>query len=214
MKITDFKVVYICPDHNEKYHRRKLHMDSLLTAMGFKEIVHFKSGTESYPDCLGLAIKSILTTYMEEPILLLEDDVESIDQMEFDYIESADAIYFGLSKWRGGFIKNECEGTAQFECYSKNQVRILNMLSGHAILFISKQYKNAVLNAISTNTVIKMQTDILMARLHSQFQVLANTVPTFYQSLKFNEEQTDPVNNVETATKIQINPDTLAVSQI
>lgn len=214
MKITDFKVVYICPDHNEKYHKRKLYMDSFLTSMGFKEIVHFKSGTESYPNCLGLAIKSILTTYMEEPILLLEDDVESIDQIEFDYVESADAIYFGLSKWRGSFIKNEFEGTAQFECYSKNQVRILNMLSGHAILFISKQYKNAVIDAMNEAVRTKSYNDVMMSRIQHKFQVLANTVPTFYQSLKFNQEQTDPLNNVETSTKITIHPDTLAVTQI
>ena len=139
MKITDFKVVYICPDHNEKYHTRKLHMDSLLTSMGFKDIIHFKSGTESYPDCLGIAIKDILTMYMEEPFLLLEDDIESINYINFDYVENADAIYFGLSKWKGSFIKNIDDGPAEFQPYSINQVRILNMLSGHAILFISKQ---------------------------------------------------------------------------
>jgi len=214
MKITDLKVVYICPDHNEKYHARKNHMDALLTTMGFKEIIHFKSGTEAYPECLAIAIKNILTTYMEEPFLLLEDDVESTNQMEFDYVEDADAIYFGLSIWKGSFIKNVCEGSAQFECYSKNQVRVLNMLSGHAILFISKKYKKAVIDALTSTIVPLMQSDILMARMHRQFKVLANIVPTFYQSLQFNQEQTDPLNNVETSTKIQIDSDTLAVIQI
>jgi hypothetical protein len=214
MKITDFKAVYICPDHNEKYHTRKLHMDALLTKMGFKDIVHFKSGTESYPDCLAISIKNILTTYMDEPILLLEDDVEAINTIDFNYVESADAIYFGLSKWKGSFIKNEWEGTAQFECYSKNQVRILNMLSGHAILFISKQYKNAVIDAMNEAVRTKTYNDVMMSRIQNKFQVLANTVPTFYQSLKFNQGQTDTNNNVETSTKIAIDPDTLTVRQI
>lgn len=46
MCIQDFKVVYICPDHNEKYHARKLHMGSMLATLGFKDVVHYKSGTD------------------------------------------------------------------------------------------------------------------------------------------------------------------------
>jgi hypothetical protein len=61
--IKDFKVVYICPDHNEKYHTRKAHMDDLLTAKGFKDVVHYKSGNERYPRCLAVANKEILKQY-------------------------------------------------------------------------------------------------------------------------------------------------------
>jgi hypothetical protein len=64
MRIQDFKVVYICPDHNEKYHARKVHMDTMLAELGFKDIVHFKSGTEGYPKCLANANVDILTQYM------------------------------------------------------------------------------------------------------------------------------------------------------
>jgi hypothetical protein len=206
--------VYICPDHNEKYHMRKLHMDSLLTSMGFKDIIHFKSGTELYPDCLGIAIKDILTMYMEEPFLLLEDDVESINYINFDYTENADAIYFGLSVWKGSFIENIHDGPAEFQPYSINQVRILNMLSGHAILFISKQYKNAVIDAMNEAVRTKTYNDVMMSRIQHKFLVLANTVPTFYQSLKFNQEQKNPSDNVEISTKITIHPETLVVRQI
>ena len=76
MRLQDFKVVYICPDHNDKYHARKVHMETLLTDLGFKDIVHYKSGTYSYPKCLNDATVDILTTYRYEPILVLEDDVE------------------------------------------------------------------------------------------------------------------------------------------
>ena len=97
MKIQDLKVVYICPDHNEKYHNRKLHMEKLLGDLGFKDINHFKSGNEKYPKCLSLATIDILTKYMDEPILVLEDDIESTGQYDFDFVPEADAIYFGLS---------------------------------------------------------------------------------------------------------------------
>jgi len=212
MKITDFKVVYICPDHNDKYHTRKVHMDALLTRMGFKDIVHFKSGTESYPTCLAIATKEILIKYMDEPFLLLEDDVHSTDQMEFDCAEGTDAIYFGLCRWRGSFVKNEWEGPVTLERYSKNQVRVLNMLTAHAILFISKQYKSAVIDAMDEAITTKSYNDVMMSRIQHKFQVLANTVPTFYQSFEFNEEQRQLSSNVETSTKIHIDADTLNIS--
>jgi hypothetical protein len=204
MKLTDIKVVYMCPDHNEKYNRRKNHMDVMLMKLGFRDIVHFKSGTEKYPDCLAKATKQILTTYLNEPILLLEDDVHIITVNEFDFIEKADAIYFGLTLWGGHKTKNSFEGRASFEHYSKNQARVLNMLSGHAILYISKCYKEAVINAMDDCIKNSTYNDVAMSRLQSHFLVLANKIPTFYQSLEFNEEQKNNTENVETWTKIRI----------
>ena len=95
MRIQDLKTIYICPDHNEKYHARKLHMDSLLTELGFKDFTHYKSGTEAYPRCLSIATIEILKQYPNIPILLLEDDIEFNGIDEFDFVDDADAIYFG-----------------------------------------------------------------------------------------------------------------------
>ena len=30
MKLQELKVIYICPEHNEKYQKRKAHMQALL----------------------------------------------------------------------------------------------------------------------------------------------------------------------------------------
>ena len=214
MKITDLKVVYICPNHNEKYQKRKVYMDTLLASNGFKDVVHYTSGSESYPNCLSLATIDILNMYMDKPVLIIEDDVEIINIVDFDFIPEADAIYFGLSKWAGHKTENHFEGHSIFEKYSKNQVRIINMLSTHAILYISRPYKEAIIHAMNEAARTKSYNDIMMSRIQNKFQVLANTVPTFYQSLKFNQEQTNPHNNVETSTKITIDPDTLIIGQI
>ena len=77
MKIQDIKTYFICPAHNEKYKERAQHMKSLLTSLGFKNWIHWTSGTENYPSCLTQAMLSILQENMNnEPILILEDDVE------------------------------------------------------------------------------------------------------------------------------------------
>lgn len=62
--------LYICPDHNEKYHTRNLHMDNMLDTIGFKDFTHFKSSTENYPTCLNKATIDILENNLDNPILI------------------------------------------------------------------------------------------------------------------------------------------------
>jgi hypothetical protein len=183
MKIQDLKVVYICPDHNEKYHKRKLHMDTMLSELGFKDVTHYKSGTEGYPVCLSKATVDILTTYMDTPILILEDDIEFTGVDDFDFVEDADVIYFGISRSAGHPSQNIDQGVVQFEPYSETQVRIKNMLTTHAILYISKSYKQSVIELLSNCMIYN---DVALSRIQSSFKVLANKRPSFYQSNKYN----------------------------
>jgi hypothetical protein len=147
---------------------------------------------------------NILKLCLDIPVLILEDDVNYIDMLEFDFIEEADAIYFGLSATAGHPIKSTCNGNAEFEHYSKNQTRILNMLSTHAILYISRRYKEAVIKAMEECIKIELPSDIAMSRIQKDYLILANKIPTFYQSLEFNEEQRDIQINIEYITKIHI----------
>lgn len=195
MRLQDFKVIYICPDHNDKYHARKVHMETLLTDLGFKDIVHYKSGTYSYPKCLNDATVDILTTYRYEPILVLEDDVEFTGISEFEFVHGADAIYFGVSRSASHPSKDISRGTSVFKPYSDTQVRVLNMLSAHAILYITSRYKEAVCEKLrSTNGF----NDIAMSRIQPLYRILANKTPSFFQSAKFNAPGHDNSNTLFT----------------
>ena len=193
MKIQDLKIVFICPDHNEKYSKRKQHMLNLLGNMGCKDITHYKSGTEKHPACIIYATIDILTKYADVPILVLEDDLEYTGIEDFDFVENADAIYFGISKDAGDPVKNihitrpgvDC--VAEFSEYSNNQVRILNMLSGHAILYISERYKRAVIDTLTPYISIPYYNDVLISRIQRNFTILANKKPSFFQSHLFND---------------------------
>ena len=198
MRIQDFKVVYICPDHNEKYHARKLHMDSMLATLGFKDVVHYKSGTDGWPKCLNEATVDILTTYSNEPILLLEDDVEFTGISEFEFVHGADAIYFGISRSAAHPTLDTSNGESVFEPYSNTQVRVMNMLSAHAVLYITPRYKQAVCDKICINPVACFN-DIAMARLQPNYRILANKTPSFYQSAKFNAPGHDNSTTLFTA---------------
>jgi hypothetical protein len=186
MKIQDLKVIYICPDHNEKYKKRKQHMDSLLKKIGFKDIIHFKSSSINYPYCLTVATIEILKKYINEPFLLVEDDVEFTGIDTFDYIQDADAIYFGISKSGGHPKENISRGNSIVFPYSSNQIKIHNMLSTHAILYISRRYKSAVIQRLQEN--MRTYNDVIISRVQPHFKVLANKYPSFYQSTRFNDD--------------------------
>jgi len=187
MRIQDIKTIFICPAHNEKYLARKEHMENLLTQHQFKNIQHYKSGTEDYPKCLLNAYIDIMKQNMDEPFLLLEDDVEFTGVSEFDNIEGADAIYFGLSRSAGHPTENRDHGWSVFAPFSETQVRVINMLSGHAILFITKRYKEAVINAFLEKINVVYYNDVILSRLQPHFNILANKQPSFYQSARFNK---------------------------
>ena len=199
MKITEFKVVYICPDHNEKYHLRKLHMDELLKNIGFTNVEHYKSSTENYPDCLSEATINILKANLENPVIILEDDIEWTGKIDIEYNSDCDAIYLGLSKCGGHPVNNIDLGSSQFDKWSNTQVKVLNMLGGHAILYISKKYKDAIIDILNNNKNRKYYNDVLFSRIQSKYLVLAEKVPLFYQAGKFNSSY-----HVEYCTRITI----------
>ena len=202
MKLIDIPAVYICPDHNPKYNERKQHMDTLLKSIGFKTIIHFKSGTEEYPTCLAKATIAILNQFLnDEPVIIFEDDVEPFFELngdtEIEFPEDTDAFYLGLSKSGGSKTHNVDDGPSIVEPYSNNYIRILNMLSAHAVLYRSKTYKEKVIEAL--NSIIGKAgyyNDVTIARLHSSYHIYAYHFPVFYQSSKFGN-----VQHVENCTR-------------
>ncbi|CAB4580067.1 MAG: hypothetical protein F2563_04385 [Actinobacteria bacterium] len=198
---SEITVVFICPAHNEKYIARKNHMETLCAELGFKDVVHWQSGKENYPECLNLATIQVLEEFADEPILLLEDDVEAQGLREFEVPDDADAVYLGLSKLAGNKIQNKNLdlGTATFEPYSPEQVRVMNMLSAHAIYYNSPVFKRAVVGYLRSYIGTKYYNDVLLSRIQPCFRVYANKKPLFYQSNRFNG-----TNNMEYLTKFEI----------
>ena len=89
----------------------------------------------------------------------------------------------------------------QFEPYSDTQVRVLNMLATHSILYLSRRYKLAVIESLKL-CESGYHSDVAISRIQKNFFVYANKIPTFYQSNQFNVIQNG--FDVEKATKVQI----------
>lgn len=171
----------------------------MLKNLGFKNVEHYKSSTENYPDCLNRANIDILENNLDVPILILEDDIEWLGIEEIEYDPYCDAIYFGLSKSAGHPTENKDEGWALYENWSPTTLRIKNMLSTHAILYNSRKYKEAVISLLKSNLGTKNHTDVQITRIQSNFLVLASKHPVFYQSAKFNDD-----SHAENWTKFQV----------
>jgi len=199
MKLPQLRTVFICPDHNEKYRLRKEHMFLLLK--DFSNAKHFKSGTENYPSCLLQAFIDILEAHMDdEPLLILEDDVAFVEgRDDIEIPEGADAVYLGLSIFRGSRTISHSDGVHELSPFSETQVRVLNMLATHAIVYVSKAYKQAVVDALRPYVGVDYHSDVLISRLQSSFLILANKKPSFYQSSEFN-----PNSRVQVDTDIEI----------
>lgn len=194
MKLTDIPVIFICPDHNEKYSQRKEYMFGLLHKLGFNDVTMFKSENGQYPTNTTKAERDILNERMnDEPFILLEDDVELSEwadlDMEFDIPVDADAFYIGFSRYGGSLTANHSNGynTVEIEHINETFIRVLNMLSAHGIIFISKKYKQQVSDTLThylDNDPYHFA-DILMARHHKNFNIYGYKYPIFYQSDKF-----------------------------
>jgi hypothetical protein len=187
-------------------------MDELLNSIGFKDIVHFKSETNSYPLCLTIAFRDILLKYIDEPIIILEDDVDSFPIYEFTIPLNADALYLGLSICAADSEKYCPYLYSQFETYSTSQVIVKNMLATHAILYISRRYKEAVIHEMKEciKSYDRYISDMAIAKIQKTYNIYANKIPTFYQSRQYNKEAKF---DVEGATKIRVMDD-LTVKQI
>jgi hypothetical protein len=104
--------------------------------------------------------------------------------------EDTDAFYLGFSKSGGHKTLNSHDGWSQIEKISDKHIRILNMLTTHAILYKSKKYKERVIKELEK--VIEnpgFYNDVVLARLHSQYKIYGYHYPLFYQSVKWGNVQ-------------------------
>jgi hypothetical protein len=202
MDLRKIKTVFICPDHNEKYKARCAYMFDLLKSLGFERVAHYKSAGYTsdvlYP--LNIATYNILQMHMDEPVLILEDDLEFVKSASFiiDPPKDAEAVYVGISGCNMNFEKNINEGHALVIPIDAQYMKIQNMLSAHAILYLTPSYKKCIAYALS---LTRDPNDMELCKHQASYAVYGLRRPICWQSAKFN------VPWIEYVTKIQINDD-------
>lgn len=151
VKLKEIPVIYICPDHNEKY----------LDKLEFKNIIHYKSLTNN-------AIIDIFSRY-KPPFLLLENDVKETQDIpdNLELPDNTDAFYLGLS------------GDSEFEFINNNLYKVKNMLGSHAILYITPNYILNIRNQLITKP--GYHNDVIISQLQDKFNIYCHKESYFYQ---------------------------------
>jgi hypothetical protein len=83
--------------------------------------------------------------------------------------------------------------------YNDNLVKVYNMLSTHAIYFISKRFKERIINEFSKFSSRHYNADILIERTQRFYNIYACKKILFYQSNRFNAP-----HDLEIATKFDL----------
>jgi hypothetical protein len=194
--IKNTKIYIISPGEN-KYRDRILTVMGRLIDEGFKNITFFKS--LSGPNNTASLTNTVIEIFKKElnndqPFIILEDDCAIFNSCDIIEVpESADVLYLGVALWsypysidtlynrnRPHIIPNS-SNTVQ--SYDEKLTRIKGMTSGHAIMFISKEFVRTFINKMTdiSKYIDDMPHDLLFSSLHTIFNIYGLKNPMFYQ---------------------------------
>lgn len=126
---------------------------------------------------------NLLSKDASSPIVILEDDcVISRKETVIDIPDDADAVYLGLSNW--GYIDSVSK-LSNFK-YTKHKqfkdiYKVDGMLATHAILYLSKEYKDMATRVAKWSADNDKHIDQGFALVQKYFNVYALGNPLFYQ---------------------------------
>lgn len=162
--------------------RNKVEAD--LQSLGIKSInrvdaIRHSNGAAGTPRSM---LKALELAHNGDPFVLVEDDI-SIKRWDpiIEFPDDADAFYLGISGW--GRMNSHSGPFVQWDKVSDEILRVYNMLSGHAILYISDRYidlaKRICYNA---GYNIEDHVDIGFAEVQRWHNIYAFDDPYFYQT--------------------------------
>lgn len=161
----------------------------------------FVMGEKTTPYTVGLAkahLETIANSIGKGPLLVLEDDVvitpyytiEQLSDLRIPTPPHTDAIYIGSSTFgrlRGQTHNNICVAFG----YSDKLYKILNMLSLHAVIYLSDEYKKACVDLFLnfTNNPVGGVDDAIADNM-KRFNIFSLVKPIFYQKDGHGDEAT------------------------
>lgn len=188
---------------------RRAHMRDLAASLGLPaEILPAVRASPGRIGCGLSHIKALRRHLDDRPLLILEDDVLTSG---FEPVivapPGADAVYLGASAYGAIEMLDNIHFSNMViaEDAGEPLVRVHNMLSTHAILYLSERFKRAAIETI-LNALLERDWahDRGMARIQSDFAVYAQRRPMFYQAAAL--QGSPAAEHQEAMTRITINP--------
>jgi hypothetical protein len=185
MQIADIPAIYINLDRDVD---RRHSTEAALKNLGFEKIIR-SPGILREPYWVGCAAAHYVALgIIDPPFIIFEDDVQTLNKYDAISVpEKADAIYLGVSKWAR--IDGYDSFLLRYKKETENLYRIYNMLSAHAILYLSQTYV-AACRAIAEQSAHEygIHWDRGLAEVQRFFKVYALDRPMVFQ--KSNEADT------------------------
>ena len=137
--ITNVPVFYI---NMAKDTHKKEYIESQLKAKGFKKINRIDAIEDKKNGRVGLSKSQFKAlSQVQAPFIVLEDDADPVNFEAFiDVPDDAHALYLGNSQW--GYMQSHSGFYLKYKPVKgmKHLLRIYNMLSSHAILYLDQEY--------------------------------------------------------------------------
>jgi len=183
MKINLIEIPVFYINMSKDKHKKK-HIEQQLSDLGFKNVTRINAVEDKKNGRVGLSKSQLMAlSQVSAPFIVLEDDA---DPNSFEPVievpDDADAVYLGNSQWglqsshAGFYLKYK-----KVEGYPKI-LRIFNMLSSHAILYLNQEYV-----AVCQRTTkycaetYPMPMDVPFAMIQRFFNIYAVNDPMFIQ---------------------------------
>ena len=166
----------------ERQKDRMENMEKILSSLEIKEYhrVDAQSHSNGFAGCAQTVANFLKSR--KGPFVLLEDDISLKNWNPIIEIpDDADSLYLGISGW--GRMNGHSGPCVQHEKISDNIIRIRNMLSGHAVLYLTQEWIDMVQRACYfAGYQIESYYDVQVAEVMRFYNVYAFDDPYFYQT--------------------------------
>lgn len=181
INLLDIPVFYI---NMSKDGHKRIHIQRQLEDLGFKNITRIDAVEDKVNGRVGLSKSQLKAlSQVSAPFIVLEDDADpNAFSPVIEVPDDADAVYLGNSQWgmqsshAGFYLKyKKVKGYPDI-------LRIYNMLSSHAILYLNQEYvKMCQRTTKYCAEVYPMPMDVPFAMIQRFFNIYALNNPAFVQ---------------------------------
>ena len=182
--LREIPAVYInLPRHTEKNES----MQTLLRECGFRYTIRVDGVNRPDNPIAGASAAHYRALgEIAPPFILFEDDCRlKYFRPEITIPNDADAVYLGVSRW--GRMNAHSGHCVEWERVDEELLRIHNMLSIHAVLYLNNDYTTLCRKiAHHAGYVIENYVDIGIAEIQRWFKVYAFNNPFFYQTSNYH----------------------------
>jgi len=206
MKINLLEIPVFYINMSKDRHKRE-HIEKQLGALGFKNVTRIDAIEDKENGRVGLSKSQLLAlSQTEAPFIVLEDDA---DPKHFKPVieipDDADAVYLGNSQW--GLMQSYTGFYLKYKKVKgyKDVYRIYNMLSSHAILYLSQEYISACKRTTRYCAYeYPMPMDVPFAMIQRFYNVYTTDKPLFIQKDYENKMSSAPKYTTKSLTEYKI----------